>query len=111
MEDDMDDETGDEREAGDTGGYWVCDYPEGHAGKVLEASDLANTGSRFENIRYRQRLAGKTSWDPFVDEEEWELAQWLVETGISQRNIDKFLKLKKVNQTRTTLLSFSHTRK
>ena len=93
----MDDNTGDGQDAGDAGGYWVWDYPGGHAGEILETSSLTDTGSRFENIRYRQQLAGKAPWDPFADKEEWELAQWLVESGVSQRNIDRFLKLEKVN--------------
>jgi len=101
VEDDMDGDTGDGPEAGDMGRYWLWDYPEGHAGEILRTLNLTDTGSRFENIRHRQRLAGKASWDPFVDKEEWELARWLVETSVSQRNIDKFLKLEKVNCTCT----------
>lgn len=97
----MDDEAEDGREVGNTNQYWVQDYPDGCAGKILEASNLGHAGSRFENIRHRQRLANNAPWDPFVDKEEWELAQWLVETGVSQRNIDKFLKLKKVIWTHT----------
>lgn len=93
---DADDENEDGRDEGDGNGYWVWDFPEGQAGRIVEGSSLAHTGSRFENIRHRQRLAGKVPWDPFSNEEEWEVAQWLVETGISQRNIDEFLKLKKV---------------
>ena len=94
---DTDDEIEDRQESGDGCGYWVRDVPERRAGRVVEASNLAHTGLRFKNIRNRQQLAGKLPWDPFSNEEEWELAQWLVETGVSQRNIDKFLKLKTVN--------------
>ena len=101
VEDDTDDDAG--------GGYWVCDYPDNHAGRILETSNLTGTGSRFEKIRHRQQLAGKAPWDPFVDKEEWELAQWLVESGVSQRNIDKFLKLEKVNRARTHSFSLSQT--
>jgi len=96
VEDNVDDNTGGGPEAGDMAGYWLWDYPEGPAGEILRTSNLTGTGSCFENIRHRQRLAGKAPWDPFINEEEWELAQWLVETGVSQRNIDRFLKLKKV---------------
>ena len=97
VEDDVDDDTGDAWEAGDAGGNWVWDYPDDHAGKILETSNLTDTGSRFKNICHRQRLAGKVLWDPFANKEEWELAQWLVESGVSQRNIDRFLKLEKVS--------------
>ncbi|EKM50595.1 uncharacterized protein PHACADRAFT_66817, partial [Phanerochaete carnosa HHB-10118-sp] len=30
---------------------------------------------------------------PFKDAEEWELAKWLLTSGLSQKKIDKFLKL------------------
>lgn len=32
-------------------------------------------------------------WGGFADEEEWELARWLVSEGVSQSAIDRFLKL------------------
>lgn len=31
-------------------------------------------------------------WDPFLDEEEWNLAEWLIK-GVGQNKIDEFLKL------------------
>ena len=101
---DADDEDEDGRVAGGENRYWLWDFPDGLAGGIIEGSVLAHIGSRFENIRHRQRLAGKAPWDPFLDDEEWEVAQWLVETGVSQRNIDRLLKLKKV-----IYLSLRHT--
>ncbi|KAK0184298.1 hypothetical protein F5146DRAFT_938722, partial [Armillaria mellea] len=39
---------------------------------------------------------GEEMWAPFKSYEEWELAQWLMMAGVSQADIDRFAKLKKV---------------
>lgn len=36
-------------------------------------------------------------WSPFESREEWELGQWLITSGISQKKIDEFLNLKMVS--------------
>ena len=94
----MEDDDTDQHEAGRKGQYWIWDFPEGHAGRIVEGS---SAGPRFENICHHQQFAGKAPWDPFSSEEEWEIAQWLVETGVSQRSINEFLRLKKVNCAHT----------
>ncbi|KAF8799293.1 hypothetical protein BYT27DRAFT_7040688, partial [Phlegmacium glaucopus] len=35
-------------------------------------------------------------WAPFESEDEWELARWLMTSGVSQTKIDSFLKLNKI---------------
>jgi hypothetical protein len=50
----------------------------------------------FENLREEQKAAGNAPWYPFESEEEWELAQWLMTSGLSQKKTDAYLKLKAV---------------
>ena len=45
----------------------------------------------FETLRLRQEEGG-SRWDPFEDEEEWELAAWLIE-NVGQKKTDVFLKM------------------
>lgn len=42
-------------------------------------------------------------WGGFADEEEWELARWLVKSNASQRDIDNFAKLSIVSKRAGTL--------
>ena len=41
-------------------------------------------------------MAGESAWTLFKSLADWELSRWLVQSGVSQREIDKFLKLKLV---------------
>jgi hypothetical protein len=49
--------------------------------------------TRFERLKAEQHAKGRSPWYPFADEEEWELARWLVMSGLSQAEIDNFLKM------------------
>jgi hypothetical protein len=49
----------------------------------------------FESLRLKQDQAG-SRWDPFEDEEEWELAEWLVK-NVGQKQTDMFLKMRIVS--------------
>lgn len=63
-------------------------YPE-------RVADVLGEGvTEFEDIRARQASssAAENPWSPFRDEEEWELAEWLM-TETTQKARDKFLKL------------------
>lgn len=75
---------------------FIVDYPEdAHAGAVLEqAAD--GLEARFDQIKQMQQAAGQPLWAPFDSLADWELARWLVQSGVSQREIDKFLKLESV---------------
>ena len=46
----------------------------------------------FEKIRHEQVLNGSSSWGPFDDEDDWQLAEWLIR-NIGQNQIDTFLNL------------------
>ncbi|KAJ7199445.1 hypothetical protein GGX14DRAFT_373189 [Mycena pura] len=52
--------------------------------------------TEFARMREEREANGQKPWYPFASEEEWELAQWLMTSGISQRKLDKYLKLKAV---------------
>lgn len=65
---------------------WIKDYP-GEAGKPGERAN-----SYFEDYRSQQVANDEDPWAPFKDEEEWELAQWLI-LNVGQNATDKFLKL------------------
>jgi hypothetical protein len=50
----------------------------------------------FEEIHERQMREGANEgkpWAPFASAEEWGLAKWLMTSGLSQSEIDKYLKL------------------
>ncbi|KAJ7617664.1 hypothetical protein DFH06DRAFT_1364378 [Mycena polygramma] len=73
---------------------WVQDFPEEFdAGKPLEQCETS-----FETFRAKQTAAGNPPWHPFESEDEWEVAQWLMTAGLSQKQIDKYLKLKRVRE-------------
>jgi hypothetical protein len=75
---------------------FIVDYPEdARAGAILEDT---NDGleTRFEKIRRTQQVAGKPAWAPFDSLKDWELSRWLIRSGVSQSEIDKFLKLEAV---------------
>lgn len=46
----------------------------------------------FEKLQERQESVGSEKWAPFEDQEEWELAQWLLRS-VGQKKIDEYLKL------------------
>ncbi|KAJ7075485.1 hypothetical protein B0H15DRAFT_925432 [Mycena belliarum] len=73
---------------------WYQTFPdELAAGAILERCK-----TQFEKLREEQTKAGQPPWAPFASEEEWELAHWLMTSGISQSKTDEFLNLKKVNE-------------
>jgi hypothetical protein len=47
----------------------------------------------FEKIRAAQENDQEEAWGPFKDEEEWDLARWLMTSSCSQTKMDDFLKL------------------
>lgn len=46
-----------------------------------------------ERERGRDEPGDEDPWSPYTSKEEWDLVKWLVECGVSQGDIDKFLKL------------------
>lgn len=73
----------------EAGGFlrWVEDYP-CNAGKMyLQGQNY------FECWREAQKENGYEPWAPFKDLEEWELSQWIMQSGLMQNTTDKYLKL------------------
>ncbi|OBZ74731.1 hypothetical protein A0H81_05568 [Grifola frondosa] len=75
---------------------WVRDFP------TEAASILDHRRTSFETIREQKDEAGDTSWAPFTCKEEWELAKWLMSTGLSQNAVEDYLTLP-ITQNRTKL--------
>ena len=83
---------------------FIINYPEeARAGAILEDT---NDGleTRFDRIKHTQQAAGEPTWAPFDNLADWELFRWLVQSGVSQGEIDKFLKLESVRTVFTVLI-------
>lgn len=59
--------------------------------------------SCFEKWRRDQKKRNEPPWSPFKSREEWELARWLITSGVSQRKIDALLELKMVRLSRNIM--------
>ncbi len=69
------------------------------------AAVLRNASTLFETLRDKRKAAGLSSFAPFDDREEWELAKWLTTSGLSQEAIDEYLTLPIVRQHHTFAVS------
>ena len=69
---------------------WIEDFPS------AAGANLGSCQTKFEQLREKQGENGDAPWAPFESEEEWELARWLMTSGVSQKKTDTFLKLKTV---------------
>ncbi|KIJ36119.1 hypothetical protein M422DRAFT_261445 [Sphaerobolus stellatus SS14] len=56
--------------------------------------------TRWERMRDDRVSGHKDRWGGFEDQEQWELARWMMKSGLSQGEIDKFLKLS-ITQNKT----------
>jgi hypothetical protein len=68
------------------GRRYVESYPDG------AADILGRSKTKFDAYRESQDEGGEQRWAPFRDQEEWDLAQWLLK-NVGQTKIDQFLKL------------------
>ncbi|KAF8987416.1 hypothetical protein BDQ17DRAFT_1435655 [Cyathus striatus] len=53
--------------------------------------------TKFEQFRSKQMNEGKDPWYPYTSQDDWELAQWLMTSGVSQKKMTKFLKLRSIS--------------
>ena len=60
------------------------------------AEELGEGKTLFEELHEQQEAMCEAPMAPFVDEEEWELARWLIK-NVTQTVTDKFLKMKGVS--------------
>ena len=58
----------------------------------------ANTSNDFERLRENQESLGDQPWAPFSSIEDWDYARWIMNSGLSQRQIDAMLALDLVSQ-------------
>lgn len=65
-------------------------FTEKFPGRV--ASTIRVEKTQFEKWSETQNEKGESPWAPFEDQEEWDLAQWLIKT-VGQKSIDEYLKL------------------
>ncbi|KIK13685.1 hypothetical protein PISMIDRAFT_118419, partial [Pisolithus microcarpus 441] len=81
VEDDFEDES-----ALAKGGHFVEQYTE------VAAQILGSRPTVFEDMEKAENTSGGSQWAPFHNEEEWELARFLMK-NVGQMKIDDFLKL------------------
>ena len=67
---------------------WLGEYPDPTVGNVLRQAKTF-----FEDIHERKSVAGQSNFAPFANREEWELARFLVRSGLSQEAIQDYLTL------------------
>ncbi|KAF8982941.1 hypothetical protein BDQ17DRAFT_1437652 [Cyathus striatus] len=98
VEEDEDDE-GDSDGEGSAGeeNLFIKDFPQ----KFGAGIPKGHATTAFETLHNTQREMGRPPWHPFDSEEEWELAQWLITSGISQKKLGQFLNLQLISYTNT----------
>ncbi|KAG2158515.1 Zn-finger domain-containing protein [Suillus bovinus] len=70
---------------------WIETYPtEALAGVPVTTQE--NMPTKFHRIQADLENSSNRMWGPFEDEDEWELAKWLIQ-NVGQNQADKFLKL------------------
>lgn len=63
-----------------------------------------NMSSDFERLRESQQASGSEPWAPFSSVEDWDYARWIMNSGLSQKQIDEMLALDLVRETSFTTL-------
>ena len=56
------------------------------------------TSSSFERYQEGQQTSGNKPWEPFSSIEDWDYARWIMNSGLSQREIDRMLSLDLVSR-------------
>lgn len=65
---------------------WFKEFP--GAGAKIGDTELP-----FHTAQREQHEANLDPWSPFASRQEWELAEWMMQSGISQGDMDKLLNL------------------
>ena len=52
-----------------------------------------NASSNFKDLLADQQASESEPWAPFSSMEDWDYAQWIMNSGLSQRQIDSMLAL------------------
>ena len=70
------------------GHHYIEKFPE----EYLAGTTWGNCKLLYECLDEEQKRDGGSHWGPFEDEDEWQLAKWLIQ-NIGQKQTDVFLKL------------------
>jgi hypothetical protein len=70
------------------GRRYIEDYPE----EYLAGATWGHCRPLFESLDEERKREGGNRWTPFEDEDEWQLAEWLIR-NVGQKQTDSFLKL------------------
>jgi hypothetical protein len=70
------------------GARYIENFPEEH----LAGATWGHSKPLFESLDEERIREGSSRWAPFEDEEEWQLAEWLIR-NVGQKQTDNFLKL------------------
>lgn len=77
-----------------------CDPYTRYSPGGLAGATYGDGATFFDDYHEARMEAGlqEHPWAPFESEEEWELARWLLRSGLSQAEIDRYLKLDIVSE-------------
>jgi hypothetical protein len=70
------------------GARYIENFPAEH----LAGATWGSCKTLFESLDEEQKREGGSRWAPFEDEEEWQLAEWLIQ-NVGQKQTDRFLRL------------------
>jgi hypothetical protein len=70
------------------GGRYIENFPE----EYLAGATWGRGKPLFESLDEERREEGGSHWAPFEDEDEWQLAEWLIR-NVGQKQTDNFLRL------------------
>lgn len=94
----MEDVTSAEEEESQTGETYIEAYPR------PAGTQKGRSHGTFQRYQQRQEADGEAPWAPFESEAEWELARWVMTSGVSHNKANEFLKQEKVRTPRTVVL-------
>jgi hypothetical protein len=98
MEEDEEDERDELLQENDTTSASVLLEPcQSSSPHLAYGSPIGTFQTRHERQCEHDRARRVGPWHPFEDQDEWELAKWLIESGLSQSEIENFLKLNVVS--------------
>lgn len=63
------------------------------AGAVVCDPEKKKKEAAFQRYKREKEAAKEEVWSPFKSRAEWQLARWLMLSGISQGDVDSFAKL------------------
>ena len=83
----------DDAGAGQTQTRYRVSYTRGDTAEILGEGK-----TRFQQWQDEKKLKGENDWAPFANQQEWDLARWLM-SNVGQKSIDEYLKLPIVSES------------